>query len=109
MLISKLDGRRLVVALVPVCRELDLKALAGLAGAGRAAMASRSEAERSTGYALGAISPLGQRKRLPICIDASAALLPKVYVSAGRRGLELGLAPLELVEVCGARMGDIAR
>ena len=108
-LIAKLDGRQLVVALVPVSAELDLKALAELAGAKRAAMATPEEAERSTGYVLGGISPLGQRRRLATYLDSSVAGLEKVYVSGGRRGLEIELAPGDLINACGGRLGAIAR
>lgn len=108
-LIAKLDGRQLVVALVPVSAELDLKALADLAGAKRAAMATPEEAERSTGYVVGGISPLGQRRRLATYLDDSAEGLPRIYVSGGRRGLELELAPADLVSACRARLGAIAR
>jgi Cys-tRNA(Pro)/Cys-tRNA(Cys) deacylase len=72
-------------------------------------MASREEAERSTGYAPGAISPFGQRKRLATFLDASAQRLAKLYVSGGRRGLELELTALDLVQVCGAHIGRIGR
>lgn len=108
-LVAKLDERRLVVALVPVASELDLKALAQLAGAKRAAMATPKEAERSTGYVLGGISPLGQRRRLDTYVDSSVTKLHKVYVSGGRRGLELELAPGDLIRACDGRVGVISR
>jgi Cys-tRNA(Pro)/Cys-tRNA(Cys) deacylase len=108
-LIAKLDGRRLVCALVPVARELDLKALAALAGAKRAEMADPREAERATGYVVGGISPLGQRRHLPVYADASGATHVKVYVSAGRRGLELELSGRDLLAECAATIGPIAR
>jgi Cys-tRNA(Pro)/Cys-tRNA(Cys) deacylase len=108
-LLVKLDGRQLAVALVPVSRELDLKALAELAGAKRAAMADPQEAERSSGYVVGGISPLGQKRRLDTYLDSSLAALPKVYVSGGRRGLQIGLSPDDLVRACGGRTGAIAR
>jgi Cys-tRNA(Pro)/Cys-tRNA(Cys) deacylase len=108
-LIAKLDGRQLVVALVPVSAELDLKALAELAGAKRAAMATPQEAERSTGYVRGGISPVGQRRRLATYLDSSVTRLSKVYVSGGRRGLELELAPNDLIDVCRGHLGTIAR
>jgi Cys-tRNA(Pro)/Cys-tRNA(Cys) deacylase len=108
-LIAKLDGRRLVCALVPVACELDLKALAALAGAKRAEMADPREAERATGYLVGGISPLGQRRRLPVYADASSATHATVYVSAGRRGLELALGGCELLAECAATVGPIAR
>ena len=108
-LVAKLDGKHLVVALVPVTCELNLKALATLADAKRAEMASPQEAERSSGYVVGGISPLGQRKALDTYIDSAVSKLSKVYVSGGRRGLELELAPDDLMTVCKARLGDIAR
>jgi Cys-tRNA(Pro)/Cys-tRNA(Cys) deacylase len=107
-LVARADGR-LVVALVPVHRTLDLKALAAAVGARRAAMADATEAERATGYVVGGISPLGQRRRLPTLIDRSAAALPRVFVSAGRRGLEIGLRPADLQALCGAALADLAR
>jgi Cys-tRNA(Pro)/Cys-tRNA(Cys) deacylase len=108
-LVAKLDGKRLAVALVPVATELNLKALATLAGAKRAEMALPPEAERATGYVVGGISPLGQRRLLGTYIDASATALPLMYVSGGRRGLELELVPDELIAICKARVGEIAR
>lgn len=108
-LVAKLDGKRLVVALVPVNAELNLKALATLAGAKRAEMAPPREAERATGYLLGGISPLGQRRALPTFADESIASAERVYVSGGRRGLELELAPHDLIASCGAVLGRIAR
>ena len=108
-LVSKLDGKELVVALVPVTSELNLKALATVAHAKRAEMAQPQEAERSSGYVVGGISPLGQRRRLRTYIDDSVANYPLVYVSGGRRGLELELAPGDLIAVCAASVGGIAR
>ena len=108
-LVAKLDGRRLVVALVPVSATLDLKRLAALAGAKRAEMAGTEEAERSTGYVVGGISPLGQRRYLPTWMDESMLGYETVYVSAGRRGLEIELAPRDLVASCEARVGRLAR
>ena len=108
-LVAKLDAKRLVVALVPVSSELDLKALATLAAAKRAEMATPQEAERATGYVVGGISPLGQRRRLETYIDSAVTTLSNVYVSGGRRGLEIELAPGDLVACCQARLGSIAR
>jgi len=108
-LVARLDGRRLVVALVPVSRELDLKALAGLAGAKRAELAPAADAERATGYVVGGISPLGQRRRLPTYIDEAALASDAIYVSGGRRGLEIELAPGDLCAACAAVSGAIAR
>jgi Cys-tRNA(Pro)/Cys-tRNA(Cys) deacylase len=107
-LVARVDGG-LAVAVVPVARQLDLKAFAAALGGKRAAMAERADAERATGYVLGGISPLGQRKRLPTVVDASAAALSTMYVSAGRRGLQLELAPADLLTVAEARSAPIAR
>lgn len=95
-LIAEVDGA-LTVAVVPVTGDLDLKGLAGAAGGKRAALADRAAAERSSGYVRGGISPLGQRKRLPTVIDDSALGLDRMYVSAGRRGLQVSLAPADLI------------
>jgi Cys-tRNA(Pro)/Cys-tRNA(Cys) deacylase len=100
-LIAEVDGA-LVVAVVPVTGELDLKALAHAAGGKRAAMADRVAAERSSGYVRGGISPLGQRKALPTVIDNSAAGLERMYVSAGRRGLQVSLTPGDLIRLTAA-------
>lgn len=105
-LIASVDGK-LWVAIVPVDHECSLKALAAAAGGKRAEMATAPEAERATGYVVGGISPLGQRKRLPTVLDASAMELEQVFVSAGRRGLELGLAPTDLVALTGAVVATI--
>jgi Cys-tRNA(Pro)/Cys-tRNA(Cys) deacylase len=108
-LVAKLDGQKLVVAVVPVERSLDLKALAAALGGKRGAMAEVAEAQRATGYVAGGISPLGQRKRLPMVLDESALLWERIHVSAGRRGLEMELAPADLVRLCGGRMAAVAR
>jgi Cys-tRNA(Pro)/Cys-tRNA(Cys) deacylase len=106
-LVAAVDGA-LTVAVVPVTGSLDLKALAGAVGGKRAAMADPVQAERTTGYVRGGISPLGQRKRLPTVVDASAREHETVYVSAGRRGLEIELAPADLVRLTGATVAPIA-
>jgi Cys-tRNA(Pro)/Cys-tRNA(Cys) deacylase len=100
-LIAEVDGG-LTVAVVPVTGELDLKALAGAAGGKRATLADRAAAERSSGYVRGGISPLGQRRRLPTVIDDSALALDRMYVSAGRRGLQMSLAPADLIRLTDA-------
>lgn len=108
-LVVQLDGGRLAAALVPVTGSLDLKAAATALGARRAAMAEVKAAERSTGYVAGGISPLGQRRPLPTVIDASAMALDRIWVSAGRRGLQLGIAPADLVRLTRALVAAIAR
>ena len=105
-LIAEVDGS-LTVAVVPVTGDLDLKALAAAAGGKRAALAERAAAERSSGYVRGGISPLGQRKRLPTVIDESARTLDRMYVSAGRRGLQVSLAPADLIRLTGAATAKI--
>ncbi|QKG26673.1 Cys-tRNA(Pro) deacylase [Actinomadura verrucosospora] len=107
-LLAEVDGR-LTVGVVPVSGTLDLKALAAAAGGKKAAMAQPRDAERATGYVVGGISPLGQRRRLPTVIDASVSALATVYVSAGRRGLQIELVPADLVALTGAAVAPIAR
>lgn len=107
-LVADVDGT-LTVAVVPVTAQLDLKALASAVGGKRAAMAEVAAAERATGYVAGGISPLGQRKWLATVVDDSALSLPTVLVSAGRRGLDVELAPDDLVRLTGARTAPIAR
>jgi Cys-tRNA(Pro)/Cys-tRNA(Cys) deacylase len=107
-LVAEVDGR-LTVAVVPVACQLDLKALAAAAGGKRAAMADVAAAERATGYVAGGISPLGQRKRLPVVVDAAALDFPTIFCSAGRRGLELELAPGDLVRVANAVVARISQ
>lgn len=97
-LIAEVDGV-FTVGVVPVSTTLDLKALALAVGGRRAAMADPTRAEKITGYARGGISPLGQRKRLRTVIDSSVTALPSVYVSAGRRGLQMELKPYDLIKL----------
>ena len=99
----------LVVAVVPVSGRLDLKALARLAGAKKAAMAEVRRVEKATGYVVGGVSPLGQKKRLKTIIDESAKNFGTIHVSAGRRGLEIELAPDDLARLTGAAFGAVAR
>jgi len=97
------DGT-LSVAIVPVAAQLDLRALGK-----RAALADKGAAERATGYVLGGISPLGQRRRLPTLLDESALQHESIYVSAGRRGLEIELAPADLVRLTNATVKEMTR
>jgi Cys-tRNA(Pro)/Cys-tRNA(Cys) deacylase len=105
-LIASVDGD-LVAGVVPVEGQLDLKALAAAAGGKRAVMAEVAAAERATGYVAGGISPVGQRKRLPVVIDASAMGFGTVFCSGGRRGLEIELAPADLVRAANATVASI--
>jgi Cys-tRNA(Pro)/Cys-tRNA(Cys) deacylase len=107
-LVADVDGR-LTVAVVPVSGSLDLKALASAVGGKKAAMADPAAAERSSGYVLGGISPLGQRRQLPTVVDASALGFETVFCSGGRRGLEIELAPADLVKLTGAVTAPIGR
>ena len=107
-LIAQVDGG-LVAAVVPVDGQLDLKALAAAAGGKKAAMAQVAAAERATGYVAGGISPVGQRKRLRVVLDESAMSFPTVFCSGGRRGLEIELAPADLVRAAGATVARIGR
>ena len=104
------EGERgLAVGVVPVDRSLDLKAVAAALGWKRVAMADAAAAERSTGYVVGGISPVGQKRDLPTVIDESALAFDRVYVSGGRRGLDISLTPGDLVGVTRACVAAIAR
>lgn len=102
------DGR-LVVGIVPVSQQLDLKAVAAAVGGKRATMADPAAAERATGYVVGGISPLGQKRAHPTVLDESALAHDTIYVSGGRRGLDIGLSPQDLVRLTGATTASIAR
>jgi len=107
-LVAEVDGA-LAVGVVPVAAQLDLKALAAAVGGKKAAMAGVAAAERATGYVAGGISPVGQRRRLPVVIDASALDFLTVFCSGGRRGLEIELTPADLVRAANATVAPIAR
>jgi Cys-tRNA(Pro)/Cys-tRNA(Cys) deacylase len=107
-LLAAVDGA-LVVAVVPVSGQLDLKALAAAVGGKRAVMADPAAAERSTGYVVGGISPIGQRKPLPTVLDATTLVHPTVLVSGGRRGFDLELDPADLIRVTGATVAPVGR
>jgi Cys-tRNA(Pro)/Cys-tRNA(Cys) deacylase len=107
-LVAEVDGARLAVGVVPVAGHLNLKALAAAVGGKKAAMATVSDAERSSGYVHGGISPLGQRRALPTVIDSSAQEFETIFVSAGKRGLQVELAPADLALAARASFADIA-
>lgn len=107
-LLADCDGA-LTVGVVPVDAQLDLKALAKAVGAKKAVMADPALAERATGYVVGGISPVGQKRALPTVLDATAENWDTVYVSGGRRGYDVGLAPADLVTLTRARVAAIAR
>ena len=106
-LVAEVDGA-LVTGVVPVGGQLDLKALAAACGGKKATMAQVAAAERATGYVAGGISPVGQKKRLPVVIDSSALELPTMFCSAGRRGLEIEITPADLVKAAAAKLAAIA-
>jgi Cys-tRNA(Pro)/Cys-tRNA(Cys) deacylase len=107
-LLASVDGR-LTVGVVPVSGQLDLKALARAVGGNRASMAPVADAERATGYVAGGISPFGQKRTHRTVVDSSALDFPTVYVSGGRRGLDLGVAPADLVALTDAVVAPISR
>ena len=107
-LVAEVD-ERLTVAVVPVAGSLDLKALAGAAGGKKARMADPAAAERATGYVTGGISPLGQRRALQAVLDATALNFDTIMVSAGQRGLEIELAPADLIRAASAGVAPISK
>ncbi len=108
-LIADVDGIGLAVGIVPVDELLDLKAFAKAAGGKRAEMAGASAAERSSGYVLGGISPIGQRKRLATYLDEGAIIHERIFVSGGRRGFDIEIAPDDLLAVIEGQYAKIAR
>jgi len=107
-LVADVDGQ-LTVGVVPVSGSLDLKALAAAVGGKKAAMADPGQAEKASGYVTGGIAPVGLRRPLPVVVDESALTHPTVFCSAGQRGLEIELAPADLITAAGARTAPIAR
>jgi Cys-tRNA(Pro)/Cys-tRNA(Cys) deacylase len=107
-LMAEIDGE-LCVGVVPVMGSLDLKALADALGGKRAQMADAAQAQRATGYVIGGISPLGQKKKHRTVIDKTSAQWPTIFVSGGRRGLEAELQPGDLVLLTDAVVARIAR
>jgi Cys-tRNA(Pro)/Cys-tRNA(Cys) deacylase len=107
-LVADVDGQ-FTIGVVPVSGSLDLKALAEAVGGKKAAMADPLKAEKASGYVTGGIAPLGLRKRLPVIVDESALSYPTVFCSAGQRGLELEIAPTDLIKAAAARTAPIAR
>ncbi|MES1928706.1 ybak/ebsc protein [Salinisphaera dokdonensis CL-ES53] len=106
-LVAELDSHELVVAIVPVSGRLHMKSLANAAGAKKAFMAERTKVEKTTGYVLGGVSPLGQKKALATFIDASAHAFETIFISGGRRGLEIELAPDDLAKLTGGRFAAL--
>lgn len=106
-LVVMLDQKRFAVGLVPVTHSLNMKRLAKAAGSKKASMADKTDVARMTGYVLGGVSPLGQKKRLPTFIDSSACEHERIFISAGRRGLEIALSPTDLAELLGASFTEL--
>lgn len=108
-LIVSLDGKELAVGVVPVSSKLNMKLIARAAGAKKASMAITSDVERSTGYVLGGVSPLGQKRKLKTLIHSSAKQYSTIFVSAGRRGLEIELKPNDLERLTNGKFAEICQ
>jgi Cys-tRNA(Pro)/Cys-tRNA(Cys) deacylase len=107
-LVVQIDDGELVVAVVPVNRQLDLKSLGRLLKVKKLGMAGGKAVQSATGYVLGGVSPLAQKKRLRTVVDDAAVRHPTIMISGGRRGLEIELAPEDLILLCGAQTGSIS-
>lgn len=107
-LVVQIDNQGLAVAIIPVHLKLNLKALAKVFAAKKVAMAQAQDVLRSTGYVLGGVSPLGQKKKLPTVLDTRAVNQPEIYVSGGKRGLDISLSVKDLIELTKAKTADIA-
>lgn len=108
-LVVTLDNKNLVVGIVPVSSMLSMKLIAKAVGGKKAMMADKLDVERSTGYVLGGVSPLGQKRRLSTIIDSSASNYSSIYVSAGRRGLEIELSPADLAKLTNGKFVEICQ
>ncbi|WP_019027423.1 Cys-tRNA(Pro) deacylase [Colwellia piezophila] len=108
-LVVSIDNKALVVAVIPVSAMLSMKLVAKVFAAKKATMADKTAVERSTGYVLGGVSPLGQKKPLKTVIDSSAQQFTTIFVSAGKRGLELELSPQDLTKLTQAKLADICQ
>jgi Cys-tRNA(Pro)/Cys-tRNA(Cys) deacylase len=108
-LVVMLDNKELAVGVIPVSSMLSMKLIAKVFGVKKSVMADKFDVERSTGYVLGGVSPLGQKKQLNTVIDSSAMNHATIYVSAGRRGLEIALSPKDLITLTGGFLGNICQ
>lgn len=108
-LVVSLENKELIVGIIPVSSKLGMKLIAKAAGAKKASMAEHSEVERSTGYVLGGVSPLGQKKRLKSFLDTSAKHHSTIFINAGRRGLQIELSPNDLVEIVNADYAELCQ
>jgi Cys-tRNA(Pro)/Cys-tRNA(Cys) deacylase len=108
-LVVSLDNKQLAVGIIPVSSLLSMKLIAKALGVKKAVMANKSDVQRTTGYVLGGVSPLGQKKRLKTVVDSSAKNHSSIYVSAGRRGLEIELNPDDLIKLSNATLAEICQ
>lgn len=106
-LVVQLDGQKLAVGIIPVNAMLNMKQIARAADAKRAVMADKALVVKTTGYVLGGVSPLGQKRKLPTFLDSSAADFAAIYVSAGRRGLDMELSSEDLIELTGGCYAEL--